>query len=80
MSQPEFLCRNQISDVKPLCEIWGQLVLTFTYNCTGVSADGIHKSEREAIPEAGEGFDGTEKEILETMKMYDLCGFDEDEE
>jgi hypothetical protein len=50
-----------------------------------VSADGIQKSEpardaREAIPEAGEGFDGTEKEILETMKMYDLCGFDEDEE
>ncbi len=49
------------------------------------SADGIQKSEpapdaREAIPEAGEGFDGTEKEILETMKMYDLCGFDEDEE
>ena len=50
-----------------------------------VSADGIQKSEpapdaREAIPEAGEGFDGTKKEILETMKMYDLCGFDEDEE
>jgi hypothetical protein len=52
-----------------------------------VSADGIQKSEpapdaREAIPEAGEGLYGTEKEILETMKMYryDLCGFDEDEE
>jgi hypothetical protein len=35
---------------------------------------------REAIPEAGKGSDGTEKGILETMKMYDLCGFDEDEE
>jgi hypothetical protein len=50
-----------------------------------VSADGIQKSEpapdaREAILEAGEGFDGTKKEILETMKMYNLCGFDEDEE
>jgi hypothetical protein len=50
-----------------------------------VSEDGIQKSEPvtdagEAIPEAGEGFDGTKKEILETMKMYDLCGFDEDEE
>jgi hypothetical protein len=28
----------------------------------------------------GEGFEGTKKEILETRKMYDLCGFDEDEE
>jgi hypothetical protein len=49
-----------------------------------VSADGFQKSEpvpdaREAIPEAGEGFDGTEKEILETMKMHDSRGFDEDE-
>jgi hypothetical protein len=51
-----------------------------------VSADGIQKSEpvpdtREAIPEAGKGYryHGTEKEILETMKMYDLCGFDKDE-
>jgi hypothetical protein len=59
----------------------------YVQSCRGVSADGIQKSEpapdaREAIPEAGEGFDGTgtEKEIVETMKMYDLCGFDEDEE
>jgi hypothetical protein len=55
------------------------------YDRTGVSADGIQKSEpapdgREAIPEAGEGFDGTGKETLETMKMFDLCGFDEDKE
>ena len=58
--------------------------LTFTYDHTGVSADGIQKSEpapdtQEAIPEAGKGFDGTEKEILETMKMHDSRGFDEDE-
>jgi hypothetical protein len=50
-----------------------------------VSADGIQKSEpapdvQEAIPEAGEGFYCTKKEILETMKMYDLCGFNEDKE
>jgi hypothetical protein len=51
-----------------------------------VSTDGIQKSElapdrRAAIPEAGEGFDGgTEKESLETMKMYDSCGFNEDQE
>ena len=43
--------------------------------------DGIQKSEptmnaREVVPEAGEDFEGTEKEILETMKMYDSCGFD----
>jgi hypothetical protein len=61
VSQPELLCRNQIGDAKPLCEIRGQLVLTFTYDCTGVSADGIQKSEpvpdtREAIPEAGKGY------------------------
>jgi hypothetical protein len=42
-----------------------------------VSADGIQKSDpatdaREAIPEAGEGFDGTEKEILETMKVASM--------
>jgi hypothetical protein len=47
-----------------------------------VSADGIQKSEpvpdaQEAFPEAGKGFEGTEKELLETMKIYDLCGFDE---
>jgi hypothetical protein len=49
-----------------------------------VSADRWQKSEpppdaQEAIPEAGEGFEGTKKEILETRKMYDLCGFDENE-
>jgi hypothetical protein len=36
------------------------------------AADGIQKSEPapEAIPDASEGFDGTEKEIFETMEMY----------
>jgi hypothetical protein len=83
---PYFLCRSQIGDAKPLCEIWGLLVLTFTYDRKWVSTDGIQKSElapdrRAAIPEAGEGFDGgTEKESLETMKMYDSCGFNEDQE
>jgi hypothetical protein len=39
------------------------------------AADGIQKSEPapdalQAIPDASEGFDGTEKEIFETMEMY----------
>ncbi len=50
-----------------------------------MSDDGIQKSEPapdawEAIPEAGKDFEGTNKEILEKMKMFDLCGFDEDKE
>ena len=32
------------------------------------------------LPEAGDDYEGSEKEVLETMTMYDLCGFDEDDD
>ncbi len=48
-----------------------------------MSAEGIEKCEacaesRKVLPEAGDGYEGSEKEVLETMTMYDLCGFDDD--
>ena len=61
----------------PLCTL-------LAYDSTEVSQDEIRKIEPCAeawtvIPEAGQGFEGTEKEVLETMRMYDLCGFNEDQ-
>ncbi len=50
-----------------------------------MSAEGIGKSEacaesRKVLPEAGDDYEGSEKEVLETMTMYDLCGFDDDDD
>jgi hypothetical protein len=48
------------------------LVLSLTYDCTEMSADGIWKQEpcpesRGALPEAGEDYEGSEMEVLGTM-------------
>jgi hypothetical protein len=32
------------------------------------------------LPEAGKDYEGSEMEILETMKMYGLCGFYDDDD
>ena len=50
-----------------------------------MSAEGIGKSEacaesRKVLPEASDDYEGSEKEVLETMTMYDLCGFDDDDD
>ncbi len=50
-----------------------------------MSAEGIEKCEacaesRKVLPEAGDDYEGSEKEVLETMTMYDLCGFDDDDD
>jgi hypothetical protein len=56
--------------------------LTLMYYCTEVSDGGNWKCEpcmelRVVLPEAGKDYEDSEMEVLETMKMYDLCGFDE---
>jgi hypothetical protein len=48
------------------------LVLTLTYDCIEMSADGIRKREpcaesRGVIPEAGEDYEGSQMEVLGTM-------------
>jgi hypothetical protein len=48
------------------------LVLSLTYDCTEMSADGIWKQEpcpesRGVLPEAGEDYKGSEMEVLGTM-------------
>jgi hypothetical protein len=48
------------------------LVLSLTYDCTEMSADGIWKQEpypesRGVLPEAGEDYEGSEMEVLGTM-------------
>ena len=60
------------------------LALTLTPS-TDVSADGIEIWEpcvelRQVLPEASDGYEGSEKEVLEMMTIYDLCGFDEDDD
>jgi hypothetical protein len=49
------------------------LVLTLTHDCKEVSAEGIRKcrpwaESREGLPKAGEDYEGSKMEVLETMK------------
>jgi hypothetical protein len=50
------------------------LVLTLTYDCIEMSADGIRKREpcaesQGVLPEAGEDYEGSEVEVLGTMTV-----------
>jgi hypothetical protein len=48
------------------------------YNCTEVSADGIQNCNYLVVLlEAGEENKGSKMEVLVTIKMYNLCGFDD---
>jgi hypothetical protein len=54
------------------------------YNCTEVSEEGVSKKEpcakaRESECDVDEDYAHTEMEMLKSMKMYDLCGFNEDQ-
>jgi hypothetical protein len=57
-----------------------------TRNCTEMSADGIRtcepcsESQILLLPEAGEGYKGSQMEVLATIKMYDLYDFNDDED
>ena len=60
--------------------------LTLVYVSTEMSRMGILGSKecavvRNVLPETNEDYGGSESEVLATMRMmYDLCGFDEDED
>ena len=60
------------------------LVLTSVYIPTGQTVNGISTTEAQppgtVLPSDDRPNRNSVDEILETMRMYDLCGFDDDED